>query len=141
MAILKLNSYKGVFSDDTEEVVDTSTLERAAGYLTALKGEEPLVLTRIRLGVNVMTEQVVPFVTATTPDTAVTAGAKAYPELFSVKDGATVIFSAVAPATGFTFDGWYRDGVKVASTLVAAIVVQAADAGGTVTYTAKFVAA
>lgn len=141
MAVIKLNSYKGVFADDSEEVLDVSSMAKAADYLTTLKGEEPLVLNKIRIGVSVITEQVVPFVTNASPAEAVTAGAKAYPETFSVKDGASVVFSAVAPATGFTFDGWYRDGVKVASTLVAAIVVQAADAGGIVTYTAKFVAA
>lgn len=137
MATYKLNSYKGSFSDSSDEVVDAVDAKTAIDYLTSLRNEEPRVLQKIRTGVSVITTLTVDFITSVTAG-ALALGAWASPSTFSVLDGTHVVFEASAAPAGWEWVGWFRDNVLVSSEHIVDIQVMSAVAGGPVTYEARY---
>jgi uncharacterized repeat protein (TIGR02543 family) len=105
-----LNNYKGVFDGGGTQFCVAETITEAAELFTEDQGQEPVLLQRTGTGVKVIVpDPELAFVTKV-GDTEYTAGCRAYPSKGDVVRGQKLFLSAVT-ADGYTFKGWYQDGV------------------------------
>jgi uncharacterized repeat protein (TIGR02543 family) len=140
IATTSLNTYKATFEGNSIQFCDADNIVDASQILTANTTNEPILLQRVAVGVQVqITAPALAFTTAVDDTTAYTAGCRSYPSAGgTVKNGDILFLSAVA-AQGYTFAGWYNGTTLLASTAEAQITVEStATVPTTITYTAKF---
>ena len=123
------NEFRITFQDETERKhLAVSLKQAAADYETP---DNPITqITRTRVGVTVDIPD---------PVTMVDFEAHAAPSRYTVRSGTPVVFEAIL-ADGYTFNGWYKNGVLTASTAIAEITVEG-DGAETVVYEARVSAA
>jgi hypothetical protein len=129
MAMVIMKEFR-VTQESGEENI--SVCSNALQAVTAFDTEEnpvtQIVRTRVSIQVNVPeTALDVTFRTAIAGSGAETAGCKASPSTFTVVDGSSVIFEAIA-AEGYSFLGWFigedTSGTPEAVTEIASITIE-----------------
>lgn len=102
--------------------------------------ENPVVqISRTREGLDVLLEDPAvqaDFTTFVSPDGAVAGGCLAAPSAFTVEAGTGVIFQAF-PAAGWSFAGWWREGVELSADETARLSVEILG-DGPIVYEARF---
>lgn len=129
---IQRNSYWVEFQgNSTKQIIAASVLEVAQQFDT-----QQLPIQRLKLmiqGVDVIESDVanpVLFQVIITPDPAAgAAGCLASPSSFTVEAGTAVIFEATE-GIGFTFVGWYINGIQQSTSLIASVTIPAPQVSG-----------
>jgi hypothetical protein len=108
-----LNQYDGTWAQNDKESVVAADMETAARVLAASKGSDPLLLQRVKEGIQVEMPVLDVAFNAKVSDTAAeAAGCQVFPGHYIVPAGTKQIFSVLLVA-GWQVDGWEIDGAAV----------------------------